>query len=296
MEDYKYIPCIASFVEYLARSERSLLTIKNYALDLKNFAQWFEKNNNYELQPEKITPTDLREYKQHMLQQMFKPKTVNRKLATLNCFLKWAALTGLVPDSRRPIIPQSINEVRNGPRWLNNQEKRKLVRAIEEGGKLRDISIVKLLLNTGLRVQELCALTWRDIAISERQGKLTVRNGKGHKQRQIPLNKDARKALTIIGYRGHRGEEAPIFKGQRGYLTPRGVQLLLKKYVDVAGLDNVSPHSLRHTFCKTLLDSGRGLHEVAALAGHESLNTTRFYCEPSMKDLEEAVTSIEEEE
>ena len=56
--------------------------------------------------------------------------------------------------------------------------------------------------------------------------------------------------------------------------------------------DAVSPHTLRHTFCKNLVDAGVGLERVAALAGHESLDTTRRYCMPSLRDLEKAVELI----
>lgn len=133
------------------------------------------------------------------------------------------------------------------------------------------------------------------MTITKREGKLVVRKGKGRKRREIPLNTDARKALLAFGYTKEAGSSSAIFNGQRGELSPRGVQGMLEKYVKAAGLDDVTPHSLRHTFCKTLLDAGASLPEVAALAGHESLETTRRYCEPSIKDLERTVGLIEEE-
>ncbi len=129
----------------------------------------------------------------------------------------------------------------------------------------------------------------------EPQGKLVVRKGKGRKRREIPLNTDARKVLLAFGYARHAGSSTAIFNGQRGKLTARRVQGMLEKYVKAAELEDVSRHSLRHTFCKTLLDAGASLPEVAALAGHESLETTRRYCEPSIKDLERTVGLIEEE-
>ena len=70
----------------------------------------------------------------------------------------------------------------------------------------------------------------------------------------------------------------------------------LAGYVNASGLDKASPHILRHTFCKNLVDAGVGLEQVAALAGHESLETTRRYCEPSLKDLQKAVDLVGEEE
>jgi site-specific recombinase XerD len=100
---------------------------------------------------------------------------------------------------------------------------------------------------------------------------------------------------VILGYEAHAGSSAPIFMGQRGHLTPSGVQRLLRTYAHSAHLEALSPHRLRHTFCKPLVDAGVGLERVAALAGHESLETTRGYCTPSLKDLEQAVELIGEE-
>lgn len=285
------------FAAFLEQAERSPLTIKNYLSDLRAFAAWFEETNGDPFEPTKITPTDLREYKRWMVTHCgFKPNSVNRKLATLRSFIHWATETGLVADARALKIPKAEREERHGPRWLDRREQNKLLRMVERADQPRDLALIKLLLNTGLRVQELCDLTWRDVMLSERQGTLTVRSGKGGKRRQIPLNQSARSALLAIGHQEHAGKRVHIFAGQRGPLTPRGVQNLLSKYAAAAGLEDVSPHTLRHTFCKNLVDAGVGLEKVAALAGHESLETTRRYCEPSLKDLERVVELIGEEE
>ena len=93
----------------------------------------------------------------------------------------------------------------------------------------------------------------------------------------MPLKHDARAALAALGYPQHAGREVAILQGPRGPMTPRGVQALLARYRALARLDDLSPHALRHTFCKNLIDAGGGLEQVAALAGHESLETTPFY-------------------
>jgi site-specific recombinase XerD len=66
--------------------------------------------------------------------------------------------------------------------------------------------------------------------------------------------------------------------------------------VRAAELKDVTPHSLRHSFCKNLVNAGVSLEKVAALAGHENLETTRRYCEPSLQDLQQAVEMVSEEE
>ena len=293
------IHCLQQFQQFLEHSERSPLTIKNYLCDLNAFAEWFQETNGDALSPEKITPTDLREYKRWLLfSRGLKPASLNRKLATLKSFLKWASDLQLVGAFVPAKAPKLEREERPGPRWLDRREQNALLRAVEQRERPRDIAIIKLLLNTGLRVQELCDLTWQDVLITDRKGMLTVQRGKGGKRRQVPLNTDARNALLQIGYSRLAGKTEPIFCGQRGPLTPRGIQIMLDRYASSLRdpAQRLSPHVLRHTFCKNLVDAGVGLEKVAALAGHESLDTTRRYCEPSLKDLERVVELIGEGE
>jgi integrase/recombinase XerC len=259
-------------------------------------ARWFEEQNGNPFTPAKITPTDLREYKRWLTGQDLKPASINRKLASLKSFLNWAVNVRLLRNGHGLRVPRSIREARRGPRWLDRREQHRLMRAVEHEGKIRDVAAVKVMLNTGLRVAEFCAVNWKDVRLSDRQGTLTVRKGKGSKRRQIPLNRDARQALLSLGYGEHAGKATPIFVGQRGPLTPRGFQILFAPYVRAAGLKDVTPHSLRHSFCKNLVNAGVSLEKVAALAGHESLETTRRYCEPSLQDLQQAVEMVSEEE
>jgi site-specific recombinase XerD len=284
------------FCRFLDRAERSPLTRRNYRSDLEGLATWFEGQNGRSFSPDQITSPDLREYKTWLGDQGLKPATVNRKLASLRCFLNWAVDVRLLSRGHGVRVPKAVREQRRGPRWLDRREQHRLIRAVERSGKSRDIAAVLLMLNTGLRVAELCALLWRDIRVTERHGTLTVRNGKGSKRREIPLNKDARRVLLLLGYREHAGKAIPVFVGQRGRLTPRGFELLLERYVKAANLTEITPHSLRHSFCKNLANAGVSLEKIAALAGHESLETTRRYCEPSLGELQEAVELVSEEE
>lgn len=289
----KEIDYVFEFAIFLEEAERSPVTIKNYLCDLNYFVNWFELQNSQKFSPEQITPTDLRDYKHYLGEILsLKPKTINRKLSSLKTFLNWACTEELIPDHRLPRIPQLVKEEKVGPQWLDKKEQHSLVRIIEQGKIQRDITIIQLLLNTGLRVSELCNLQWSDLKITHRKGCLVVRSGKGGKRREIPLNKDARKALKDLGYEAHQKTEKAIFMGQRGPMTPRGVESMLHKYVVHTELDEVTPHRLRHTFCKNLIDAGVSLEKVAMLAGHENLETTRRYCSPSKHDLEAAVELI----
>ena len=287
------IDYLFDFATFLSEAERSPVTIKNYLCDLNSFVKWFEQKTSEKLSPDKITPTDLQDYKHYLTEVLLlKPQTVNRKLSSLRSFLNWVCTSELLPDHLTPRVPQPIRAEKVEPQWLDRSSQHALLRKVEQGKNKRDITIIKLLLNTGLRVGELCDLMWSDIKITTRKAHLTVRSGKGGKRREIPLNKDARTALQNLGYRHHKGETNPIFLGQRGPMTPRGVESMFRKYVAHTELDEVTPHKLRHTFCKNLIEAGVSLEKVAMLAGHENLETTRRYCSPSDHDDLEAAMEL----
>jgi len=283
-----------TFEQFLTQRERSKSTIKNYLSDLRGFIAWFKETNKEPCTAQNITTIDLREYKRYLSHSMeLKPNSINRKLATIRSYLSWAVQTKKIKHTLT--IPKFLPKAKLGPHWLSKIKQNQLMRLVEKEGDVRNIAIVKLLLNTGLRVQELCTLRWQDISLSDRKGTLVVNHGKGEKRREVPLNRDAREALMSLGYGQFMNPEQLIFKGQRGPLTARGVQFLLKHYSSILK-DRITPHNLRHSFCKNLINAGVGLEKVAVMAGHESLETTRRYCEPSLLDLQQAVDLIGEME
>jgi integrase/recombinase XerC len=288
------IKAIEGFIAYQKSQDKSPLTISSYQSDLVGFIKWFEKHNAENFSLTKMTPTDARHYKQHLLEQQYKPQTIIRRLLSLKYLLEWAWNTKRI-KYKFP-LPKLVKQNQVAPKWLNRIEQNALLRHFERYAKSRDLAIVKLLLNTGLRVQELCNLKWQDVSVTSRKGHLIIRQGKGNKYREVPLNKDARDALQNLGCQEYAGQDKFVFIGQRGPLSPRGVQLMLKRILGNGDLNHITPHQLRHTFCKNLVDADVTLEKVAALAGHESLDTTRIYCQPSLSDLNDAVNKIGEAE
>jgi site-specific recombinase XerD len=143
-------------------------------------------------------------------------------------------------------------------------------------------------------VAEACALRLDDIEIGERAGRVIVRSGKGSRHRVVPLNLDVRKAL--LAYRDIRPKVSSdaLFVSRRGTpLTTRSVETIVSFYARIAGLEDVSPHVLRHTFGKQALDSGADLVTVSNLLGHRRLETTAIYTQPSEQDKEMAVQRLE---
>ena len=109
------------------------------------------------------------------------------------------------------------------------------------------------------------------------------------KPRSISLSVHVRKALqSYLKIRSDEDEE-DLFLGQRGPLSEWGIHAIVKKYAYQARFEDVTAYTLRHSFTKNLVDSSTPLDQVATLSGHESLDTTRIYTQPSERDLERAI-------
>ena len=283
---------IENYITYQKSTGKSLLTLSSYRSDLKQFARWFESVNTVEMRLTNITPTDVRHYKQKLIDTDLRPQTINRRLLSLKYFLEWGWNTKKI--KHRFPLPKTVKQSQSMPKWLTRIQQNQLLRHVECYGNTRDLAIVKILMNTGLRVNELCTIKWSHISLSDRKGKLLVNAGKGCKYREVPLNQDARQAFCDLGYKTQAGADSFVFIGQRGTLSPRGIQLALKRLNVPGDLGMISPHQFRHTFCKNLVDAGVSLEKVASLAGHERLDTTKLYCHPSFADLSDAVERVGE--
>jgi len=300
---------VKEFEEYLLENDKAVLTVKGYLSDLRCFVRWFEQTNGEAFTLQAVTPTDVREYRQFLLVvETHKANTVNRRLASLATLMKWAKESGQIehdPTGNVHAVPQT----NPGPRYLDKKEQYALQRAIEKDMQLarmrypkrwvsrqRDSAMVVFLLHTGLRLSEALTLQLGDVQLAERKGQVLVRQGKGGRVRTVPLNVQARKALQEwLAVRLGNGSHVWVqVEGEPSDgLSNRSVQRVLVRIGQDAGLEHLTPHVLRHTFAKNLVDSGVGLEKVAALLGHSNLNTTRIYVTPNQKDLEQAVERLE---
>jgi integrase/recombinase XerD len=282
------------FLLELRRQEKAANTIESYRYDLVLFSRWLDATNGESLQASTVTPTDLREYRSFLLTvEKRSPATINRRLASLRAFFYWGRAEGLC----REIPTDSVKGIQSSPRAPRSLPKKdvdRLIREAERGENKRDLAILQLLRHTGIRVGELTALHLGDVTLSERKGQLVVRSGKGSKYRVVPLNADARKALNdYLAVRPKSTSDA-LFLGRRSDgLSERSIEKIVFKYAHQAGLEDVSPHTLRHTFGKQALDAGVDLVTVSRLMGHERLETTAIYTTPSAQDLEKAVEKLE---
>ena len=124
-----------------------------------------------------------------------------------------------------------------------------------------------------------------------------MRHGKGNKERNVPLNAEARKALQEWLAVRPQSSNTFIWVAVESLadagISGRAIQRVLQRYAQDAELQELTPHVLRHTFAKNLANNNVGLEKIAALLGHASLNTTRIYVTPDARDLERAVEELE---
>lgn len=145
-------------------------------------------------------------------------------------------------------------------------------------------------MQTGLRVGEVSALRLADLDLHERTGTVRVHDGKGRKERHVPLNATVRRALRqYLAQRPEAGADAALFlSGRQAPLPIRSIQAIIARLTQRAHLERVpvSAHTLRHTFALNFLRGNPGkLVELASLLGHDSLDTTAVYTRPSQEDL-----------
>jgi integrase/recombinase XerC len=194
-------------------------------------------------------------------------------------FYKSLVLARLADKS--PALPPT-KQGRRLPRCLSEAE---VVQLIDAAADTRDTAIAELLYASGLRISELTNLDIEDLDINS--GVLQVRAGKGGKDRRVPFGSKA--AVAVQAYLGAR-RSGPLFireprRLQPRRLKPRRVQGLVKGMALRAGLTDVHPHLLRHSFATHLLNRGADIRYIQEMLGHASLSTTCRYTHVAIEDV-----------
>lgn len=274
-------PTLASFFEATDYAESSRRAIRS---DLLRFGRWYVEANNEPFAWERVVTRDVADFREHLVRVEARAiATVNRCLVMVRRVFDWLVSRGELPSSPA----KGVKELRRqplAPKGLNRPEVRKLLREAEARQDLRASAVFHVLSYSGLRVSELAGLTLGDLELGERSGWARILC-KGNKQRMVPIPLPARKAL--LGYLACRPpfQTDRVFVGERGALTDRGIRGICRRYSAMTGI-HVHPHALRHSFAKTFLtESGNDLVALAAILGHESLETTRRYVHRTESEL-----------
>ncbi len=181
------------------------------------------------------------------------------------------------------------------PTTLTMEEQEKLIKVPNKRYWTghRNRTLLRFLLDSGLRISEATNLTWQDLDLQT--GKTHVRRGKGCKDRILWLNDACLDALrswrerqlekTITGH---------VFSTAGGaQLAPRYCQAMIARYAVKAAIDKrITPHTLRHTFATDLLRDTKNLRIVQKTLGHVNLNTTQIYTHIVDDELEAALRSF----
>jgi len=231
------------------------------------------------------------------IHERLRPSTVNKRLSSLKVYWSFLIDTGHVAvDITKKVKIQRISSLHKAPRWLERHEVAQILHAVDneknEWKRTRDRAIILYMLKAGLRISEVINLDIQ--SVDTRYWRVTV-IGKGGKWRMVPMNQDLIQAHQA--WMEQRGDlpTSILFVSARGSpLIRQNLHRRLKRYFRVLEDKKVSAHCLRHTFCKSLIDQGIDIQNVALLAGHESIETTRRYTTPSERELKEAVERISE--
>lgn len=284
---------IESFLAMLAAERGAAAnTIEAYRRDLGDFEQFLQRRS---VALAAAATQDVSDYFKGAAAAGLKPASRARRLSAVRQFYKFLVAEGIVAND--PTLGHaSPRRQRALPKTLNVAEVDRLIAAAAKRAEaatgsdrrraLRLNCLIEMLYATGMRVSELVSLPRRVLSGDERV--LTIR-GKGGRERLVPLNASARRALDR--YLGVGAPEAQGFtptvatrwlfpsRSTQGHVTRQRFAQDLKELAVEAGLDpeRVSPHVLRHAFASHLLDRGADLRSLQKLLGHADISTTEIY-------------------
>ena len=294
----KFDSLLLKFTEHMKVIGFSERTIPDYVHNVKLFLDYLK-----ELKIEQITEADrrvLRDYQARIYLQTFKgkplsPATQRARIYCVKTFYGYLIKAGLAlydPASDLE-MPKRPNQLPKG--ILSKKEIGTLLSKpqMETPLGIRDRAILEVFYSTGIRVSELCNLTINDLDLSA--GELRVNQGKGKKDRLVPLGEmacdfleiylgEARSKLTSSG-------QQLLFISKTGRkFHPTTMSHLIASYGKKAGLKNgTSPHALRHTCATHLLKGKADIRQIQKLLGHASIGSTQIYTRVEITDLKQVL-------
>lgn len=270
------------------RLERGLAerTVESYRSDLIQFAVFLQKRGTA------LETASAEEIREFLAGGEWRAATRARKTAAIRSFYRSRVLAGVAAsDPTRALSSPRLES--NLPRTLTVDEVSRLLDVPQPTpAGLRDRALLETLYAAGLRASEALALRLQDLDLDVGFVR-TV--GKGDKERVVPLGRKAIEALRTYNARGRPflggsgSLKAPeLFLNNRGRrLSRQGLHLIIKRHAHEAGLpDDVSAHTLRHSFATHLLEGGADLRAVQEMLGHADLSTTQIYTHVSAAHLQ----------
>jgi integrase/recombinase XerD len=292
LNDTQFGTQIDNFLQYIA-AERGFShnTAAAYRNDLTQFSEFLQEQRGGDCS---LDGEVLRRYPLYLRDRYSADTTRARKIAAVRSFLHFLEAEGVLEGGLAEHLT-SPKITRYKPHFLHADDVELLLAmpSNDNPSGLRDRAMLRLLWATGMRVSELVELMMGDVDMSTDMVRCL---GKGSKERQIPFGPNARQALSHYLSDGRPAlvrsdSERALFLNHHGKkLTRQGFWLILKSYARRAGIDDISPHTLRHSFATHFLNEAQkagedGLRVVQELLGHSNISTTQIYTHVSMERL-----------
>jgi len=253
-------------------------TLSWYTFTLGKVIDWLVENGV--TAPDEIQARHVRAYLSEMAVREVSDSYINNHARAIRTLLRFFHTEKYIPE---PVTFQMPTIAEKRLPVLSGEDVKKLVSFCREK---RDKALVLLMVDTGLRRAEVCALNWGDVDISS--GLVRVVRGKGGKARSVVVGATTRRALLAYRRQLYPDGDQPLFQTQQGNrLTGHGLRSVLLRLGERAGVQ-VSPHALRRTFATMSLRAGMNLLHLQGLLGHSTIEMTRRYVQMLDDDLLEA--------
>jgi integrase/recombinase XerD len=268
-------------------------TVAAYRRDLGRYLDFLDSSGRSSIA--EVTREDIAAFSQSLGDAGLAPASASRIVVSVRGFHRFAALEGWTPsDTSAAVRPRAI------PKKLPHPISTGDVAAILENASvgdgpapLRDRALLELLYGSGARISEATGLDVDDISL-EPGAEAVLLRGKGRKERVVPLGSYAAEAIGAYLVRGRsalaasgKGTPAMFLNSRGGRLSRQSAWAILHAAAERAGVPNVSPHTLRHSFATHLLNGGADVRVVQELLGHANVTTTQIYTAVTQDTLRE---------
>ena len=285
------------FEEYLNNRGFSPWTIKRYRNENRSFFRWLL---NYAGKSEcvDVTPADIMSYQKYLKnREDLSTSSRSAMMFSTKQLFKFLSRSEYIITNPFESVDVSIITTRKRRESISVKDMGRFLDGIDETGiiNIRDRALFELMYGTGLRVSEIGKLDLSDVDLSA--GRVLVREGKGRKDRIVPLGENAKQCLIIyleharaeylkhVKETGNREAFFLTIKGNR--MSSASINSEMKKRFTNAGLEGkkVCAHMLRHSFATHILENGAGVKHVKEMLGHSQIESTVVYTHFSVKSL-----------
>ena len=259
---------------HLVTLGRSPKTIKGYLQDLKQLQGWLEEEHNGPVYAKDLTSQDITDFLLYLKEgRDYKPSSRRRLAATIRGFLRWAYKQDHITTNLAEEVP-NIKVPEAERKFLTPEEVQVWVDAVAH-----EVSKVAmwLMYYCGLRISEATNLKMDDVHLSDDGGWVDIRNAKGGKYRRVPV---APKLAAILqDYLTWRADSEYLLATEKtGRITTTTIQALLRDAKRKLGwAEDITPHTLRHSFASQIYKETQDILVVSRLLGHTNLATTQVY-------------------